>query len=159
MTVQSRLFFGLALVASLSAALALIAGQRPDLVRAAPWAFAGRPAGPQTELLCPGDAAAEANLQAKREVIKRLLGGRLTLLEAAGWFRALHRPLSNGGDPLDYQPGKTKAERTCRMVIAWAKAEVAVQSPSQAIEVGRRLEAELAACLARDGEPRLPEVE
>jgi hypothetical protein len=158
-TVQSRLFCALVVAAALSAALGLVASQRPDLVRAAPWAFGDRPAGPQTQLLCAGDAAAEANFRAKREVIQRLIEGRQTLLEAAAWFRALHRPLSDGRDPLDFYDGKSEGERTCRMVIAWGKAQAELQSPSQAEVVGRRLEAELTACLARDGDVRLPDVE
>jgi hypothetical protein len=159
MTMPSRLFFGLALASSLAAAVAVVAGQRPDLDWPAAWAGGGRP-GPKTVLLVPGDPSLEAMYRAKGEVIRRLLDRELTLPQAAAWFRSLNRPLSHGGDPLASCAGKTEGERLCRQVIGWAKAQAEQQSASEAEVVGRRLEAELRTCLERDGgEVRLPEVE
>jgi hypothetical protein len=157
MTLTSRALGGLILASTLLTAWSVVAAQRPGFAGPAPWASGVRP-GPQTELLVPGDHEAEARGRTKDEVIRRLLDGRLTLPEAAAWFRSVNRPSRTGVDLLARYPGASEEERLCRQVIAWAKARAESQSFSQAEVVGQRLEAELRACLEREGKVRLPEV-
>jgi hypothetical protein len=155
MTLTSRALCGLVLASSLLTAWGVVAARRPDFP--SPWASGVRP-GPQTQLLVPGDDAVPTLNRTKAEVIQRLLDGRITLPEAAAWFKSLNRPGRNGLDLLAGYPGASEGERLCRQVIAWAKARAETQSYSEAEVVGQRLEAELRARLERDGEVRLPAV-
>jgi hypothetical protein len=97
-------------------------------------------------------------IEAKQAVTRQLVDGRLTLLEAAAWFRYLNENPSDCQDPYRYTwPGDSDGEKLCRQVIGWAEVEVRERSsPSQADEKTRLLEAELGGHLARDGTVRLP---
>jgi hypothetical protein len=106
----------------------------------------------------PGDPEALARITAKGEVIRMLVDGRVTLGEAAAWFRTLNRPSTTGGrDCAADFPGASAEERLCRQAIAWAKSKARASSASREEAVGRRLEAEFAGLQARDGGVRLPE--
>ncbi|HZT82744.1 MAG TPA: hypothetical protein VFA26_21115 [Gemmataceae bacterium] len=97
-------------------------------------------------------------LEKKQQVIAALLGGRLSLLEAAARFRELNETpseLPNHSYRILFE-GKSDEERLCRQVIAWAYNEAEVSSPEGARAVRRRLEAELAEHLARHGTVVLP---
>jgi hypothetical protein len=96
-------------------------------------------------------------LDAKNEVVGQLLDRRLTLAEAAAWFKSLNE--SPADCPAAWHgefPGASEGERLCRQVISWVHAELAQQSASQAEAVCGRLEDELQALLRRDGTVPLP---
>ncbi len=115
----------------------------------------------------PGEEAREADLarrlrvarqriDAKLAVVRRLLAGELTLLEAATRFRDIN------GEPADCPvpdnhlwPSASPEEMLCRQVIVWAQAHARDDSSGAAGAVVDRLEAELEALLAR-GAVRLP---
>ncbi len=153
MTLCRRLLLTLALLAALLTAAA------------GAWKWRGWAPGPRAE--GPGQEAREAEMDrrlrvargridAKWEVVRRLLVGRLTLLEAAAQFRDLNAepadcPCQDG----HVWPNASLEERLCRQVIAWAQREARDGATGAGAAV-TRLEAELAALLAR-GEPlRLP---
>ncbi len=151
MTVCKRL---LLILAVLSAGLIAAAGARKWRGRA-----------PLRE--APGEEAREADLDrrlrvarqridAKFAVVRRLLAGELTLLEAATRFRDIN------GEPADCPaldnclwPNASPEERLCRQVIGWARSHARDDSSGAAGAVADRLEAELEALLAR-GALRLP---
>jgi hypothetical protein len=81
-------------------------------------------------------------LEAKQRVIADLIGGRLTLFEAAARFRRA----SGGGD----------GEALCRAVIGWAHLALS-DRPERAEVFSEVLENELQAHLARHGVVLLPE--
>jgi hypothetical protein len=98
-------------------------------------------------------------LERKERVTRALLAGRLSLLEAAAYFRAL-----NHGSPEFYWegfrtriPGATDDERHCNSVIDSACLSVSRRDRARAEEVDRRLRAELAEHLRR-GPLCLPEL-
>jgi len=77
----------------------------------------------------------------KSRVTRELLDERLSLVQAAAWFRHLDDNMP--GTAPDYLPGKTEGERYCREVILWAQAESRDWSTDRAAEVTCRLETEL----------------
>jgi hypothetical protein len=77
----------------------------------------------------------------KGRVARELIDERLTLMQAAAYFRQLDDNMP--GTAPDHLPGKTEGERYCREVILWAKAETRDWSPDRAAEVVCRLETEL----------------
>jgi hypothetical protein len=92
--------------------------------------------------------AVRARLEAKERVVRALLAGGCTLLEAAARFRELDaaeprvRPENHPG----VYAGGTEAERYCRAVLFWANTVVTRDpndSSSAAAEALRRLEGEL----------------
>jgi hypothetical protein len=95
-------------------------------------------------------------LEAKEEVVRRLLAGRLTLLEAAALFGHLNEEPAAWPfqDNLRW-PGASREEKLCRQVLDWA-IPLAREEGGRAVEAADRLEAELAALLARGGVIRLP---
>jgi hypothetical protein len=159
MTLASRSLCALACAAAASAGLAVVHSALPGGVRLDALGMGGSPTGgPQSlELRC-GDPESLARITAKGEVIRRLIDGRVTLGEAAAWFRTLNRPSAAGGRDFTADfPGATEEERLCRQAIAWAKSKARVSSASREEAVGRRLEAEFAQLQSRDGVVRLPE--
>jgi hypothetical protein len=106
------------------------------------------------------DALVVERVLAKDQVVREVLADRMTLLQAAAWFRRLNTatPEIPGPDPRNY-PGRTEGERYCRQVLLWARMETEELTPSHAEEIRCRLEAELAAHLAsHNGEVVLPEL-
>jgi hypothetical protein len=86
--------------------------------------------------------------QEQIRVAGELAGRRCTLLQAAGWFRALYRD-----DPIlpralrDAYPSSSDEERVCRWVIAYTLTTVQDQPGAPAL--GARLNAELREHLER----------
>jgi hypothetical protein len=97
-----------------------------------------------------GLRAARQRIDAKWKVVRRLLAGELTLLEAAARFRDLNaEPADCPAQDSHLWPSASPEERLCRQVIAWARAHSRDDSSGAAGAVVDRLEAELAALLAR----------
>ncbi|MHB1422930.1 MAG: hypothetical protein ACYC3I_07005 [Gemmataceae bacterium] len=95
---------------------------------------------------------------AKDKIIKDLLNGKLTLIEAAGWFRSLHDDSWSWQNPRRPRPGSDNGDCWCRLVIDWADCMARFeQSDSRADALRQRLEAELEDQLSRQGGVRLPE--
>ncbi len=94
----------------------------------------------------------------KDRVARTLLAGRLSLLEAAAYYRALDL----GPPALDWQrfrswwPGGSDAERHCHEVIEWAYPRACLEGDVHGRALRDRLSAELAEHLRR-GPLRLPE--
>jgi hypothetical protein len=84
-------------------------------------------------------------LTAKQAVIADLIGGRLTLLEAAALFLRCSQEAEEEED----------GEQTARAVIGWAHLALR-DRPERADALGARLEQELQLHLARHGCVRLP---
>jgi hypothetical protein len=97
--------------------------------------------------------------EGKREAVRAVIAGRMTLLEAAARFRELDRQLPEFKWDLFRRayPGSSDGERHCRHVIAATEAELS-KRPDEAAEVMARLEAELQEHLQRDGTIQLPEL-
>jgi hypothetical protein len=96
-------------------------------------------------------------LAAKAAVVRQLLDGRLTLLEAAEWFKVLNEMPSDCPSYANAVfPTGSEGETLCRQVISWTEGQLLMQSPSQAEAVTRELKEELQAYLERDGIVRLP---
>jgi hypothetical protein len=99
-------------------------------------------------------------LERKEKIVKALLAGRLTLLQAAARFRALNEgPPAFGWDQFrDAMPGGSDDERHCHEVIEFAYHVVSHDDPHRAAELREGLRAELRQHLGR-GPLRLPERE
>lgn len=95
-------------------------------------------------------------VQRKKDLIHRLIEGRLPLLAAAAEFQDIHRgstaTLERSLGFLDV-PGD--AEGLCRAVIGWAYLELR-ERPEQADAVTERLESELQRSLDQNGKIALP---
>jgi hypothetical protein len=97
-------------------------------------------------------------LDAKNEIVGQLVDGRLTLAEAAAWFKALNEsPADCPAVPHGEFPGASEGERLCRQVMSWVRADLSRQSASQAEAMSVRLEEELRTLLGRDGTVHLPQ--
>ena len=162
MTACTRLFLSVSLLAAL---LAGVARLRPEWV-SVPGLDGSGPsdAGRQMEaerqraaLLDRRNEVVSRRLDAKNVVVGQLLDGRMTLAEAAAWFKALNEsPADCPAVAHGEFPGASEGERLCRQVIGWAQAERAGQSASQAEATNARLEEELQTLLGRDGTVHLP---
>jgi hypothetical protein len=116
-------------------------------------------------LVRPGDPSVERRLhvvplrtKAKGRVIEQLAAGRITLFEAAAWFRWLNEnPPDCLGESTDGWPGSSPDEKVCRQVLAYVRLEKRrVGADSQAEELADVLEMELANAVARKGGLVLP---
>jgi hypothetical protein len=98
-------------------------------------------------------------LNRKETVVKALLAGRLTLLEAAARFRALNEaPPEYNWDAFRLtMPGDSDDERHCHEVISFAFHALRRTDPHRADELHESLRAELRQHLGR-GPLRLPEI-
>jgi hypothetical protein len=152
---RRRLLLGVALAAVSLAAF--VGAQRW-------WAARSERAGAPPANKMEGEAEREARLErqlqavrkrteAKWQVVRQLLAGRLTLREAAARFGALNDEPADCPCRDDHFPGATRGERLCRQVIAWVREE-AREGQAEAAEAAACLEAELEALLARGA--RLP---
>jgi hypothetical protein len=142
-------------LALLSVALVALAG-------VGKWGWRARrplPEGPEEARQAQLERRSRAIIQrneAKVEVVRRLLAGRLTLLEAAALFGHLNEQPADWPYQNDLRwPGASREEKLCRQVVLWA-ISLAPQEGGRAGEAADRLEAELAALLARGGAIRLP---
>ena len=94
-------------------------------------------------------SALRAGLRQKQWAVAGVIAGRLSLLEAAAWFRAA----GAGADPRPVPA--VEAESLCRSVIGWVHLALSGR-PERAEAVSWRLECELQSHLARFGHGRLP---
>jgi hypothetical protein len=93
-----------------------------------------------------------AGLVQKQRAVVGVIEGRLSLLEAAAWFRAAGLG-SSVADPRSVPPGE--AESLCRSVIGWVHLALC-DRPERAESVSGELERELEGYLDRLGPGRLP---
>jgi len=152
---------------SLSLLLAVLAGPRTQWLDAltASWAALsearqafgreeqrGRRLAGQTE-------AAQERTALKEAVVRRLLAGELTLLEAAARFKYLNE---NAGTRRDYfrerYPALSAEEAACRQVITWVYVELNQTARDRAAATVARLEAELEGHLRSEGKVELPDL-
>jgi hypothetical protein len=95
-------------------------------------------------------------IRAKVMIVREVVAGQLSLLEAAAWFRDV-----NAADP-DYAciqclfPGKTEPERLCRQVLSWARGELNDRPTSQAETIQQALEEEFEKLQKRPGGIHFP---
>jgi hypothetical protein len=99
-------------------------------------------------------------IRIKDEVVQRFLRGELTLLEAAAHFHnlSLTSPLP-GNRYLEYLPGDSATEKSCRQVIVWVRAALSANQDPQGEAIVAELQAELDAHIRDNGPPELPEVD
>jgi hypothetical protein len=155
MTITTRAMLALALMAG---CLAVAMVFRPH------WLTEKRPqpsGSASSELSCPPDERCLViahRLRMKNAIVHQVVDGELSLLEAAAQFRSLRGTDSLSPDTswLD-MPGKSDGEKVCRQVIAWVVSELEGSPREYELpEAQARLEKELEALLARDGEVHLP---
>ncbi len=97
---------------------------------------------------------------AKVLVVRDLLDGRLTLIQAAVWFKELNDQPAEFPSALHLRPtAVAEAELTCLQVIQWANVEMASYSRSQRDAVLHRLREEMRVnMLQNKGEVVLPRI-
>ena len=152
MRVSPQIFLAIALVGS----LAVVYGSRPpepERLTAPPRPGAVREPPPVA-----------LRILAKQSIVRAVIDGRLSLLEAAALWGEVNRLLP-GGPGLAFQdehhnpsrpPLRTDEERLCRRVIDWIETGPYAGSPSRAAEIVARLNAEFREWLRR-GTNRLPD--
>ena len=106
------------------------------------------------------DAQIEESLQrckAKEDLVRAMIAGELTLLQAAARFRDVNAswPKARAVVQQAYA-GLPYEHALCRQIIAYAEAELRDQGSAQKDSVLHRLEAELAEHLRRHGKVCLP---
>lgn len=94
-------------------------------------------------------------IQAKRQVVRHLIDGQVSILTAAACFRAAEREEGLAFDGCLGLSMSADAESFCRSLIGWVHLTLA-DRPEQAEEVSDRLESELRAAIERDGRVVLP---
>jgi hypothetical protein len=104
--------------------------------------------------------ALRGRFKQKSQVVRELLAGRLTLLEAAARFRALdHAPPPFNWEMFrEVHRGDSDEERHCREVIVGVEAELIDSDPCLCLAICEQLERELQQHLER-GPLRLPDVD
>jgi hypothetical protein len=112
----------------------------------------------------PMDEESEHRLQiylmriaVRDRVVRNLLAGRLTLLQAATQFRDMEKDLPVTWGPPIEATGPGEGERLCRSVMRWVHNWIAENLPAEAASVAARLEAELGQLRGPDGTVRLPD--
>jgi hypothetical protein len=91
-------------------------------------------------------------IMAKEAIVKDLLEGRLTLLEAAQRFQDLDEKSDERLDQYRLRyPGRSDGEKRCRQVIDWVRTRLEDRPPSQAAALLQRLEEELNDILCLNG--------
>lgn len=93
-------------------------------------------------------------------MVRRLLAGRLTLFEAAAWFRHIDEATADyPAENWNRLKGCTQEEKICRQVINWAVREAdEVPTLPRGLLVGGWLEADLADHTARHGKVIIPDL-
>jgi len=98
----------------------------------------------------------QERLQAKEEITRELILGHISFLEAAASF------LHHNSQPVEFQAiyapgqGKTLAERNCRQVISWVRAQEANAPALRRGFLADCLEADLDEMLRQSGGLHLP---
>jgi len=106
----------------------------------------------------PSPNLVQQALQAKRQIIDRLIEGEMPLLEAVVRFQAVHREV---GLPIDETLGLPSAmdhEAMCRSLIGWVHLTLS-DRPEMAETVSTRLETELQRHLNQHGQISLPRID
>jgi hypothetical protein len=89
---------------------------------------------------------------AKEKVVKAVLEGRMSLLQAARLFQDLdENPADCRNDYRSFFPGRSDGEKLCRQVLEWTQSQMVDAPPSQAAAVLERLQAELQENMDRNG--------
>lgn len=157
MAASTRLLSALALLSATLGAIHFTWPSWPDHL------LSGKPVPrPGLRVLVPRDRQLEvlsARIEAKRQVVRRLVAGELTLVEAAGWFRYLNRtPEDLPARGVRLIEGRCEGEQLCLQVIRWAESELAGAAGAGEEDARlRALQAELADHIARHGRVVLPE--
>ena len=123
--------------------------RRPITVRPSMWVIA-EPA--------PRTVISRERSRARGQVVDRLLEGKLTLLQAAAWFRYFDdHPAEFPGDFRRRFAGKGDGEKACRHLLVWVAGRFRSggMNSQQALQF-RRLEDELNALCAKDEAFELP---
>jgi hypothetical protein len=95
---------------------------------------------------------------AKERIADMVAGNEITLIEAAAWFRALHRTPDSWNNIMCPRPGEQEGKEWCCLVITYVEMKTRnEQSVSQAEFVKQRLQADLQEQLDRHGNIELPE--
>lgn len=95
---------------------------------------------------------------AKERIADMVAGNEITLIEAAAWFRALHRTPHSWNNIICPPPGKQEGKEWCHKVITYVEMKTrSEQSASQAEFVRQRLQADLQEQLERHGTIELPD--
>jgi hypothetical protein len=130
--------------------LAGLAWVRPEWTEAVGEALTGGDSGRveearrRREELVKRDGVLFRRIAAKEEVIRELIAGRLSLWQAARWFKQLNEnPRDLTADYLEFFPGATDDEKQCRQVLDWTRLAVQRLAASRASALLARLEAEL----------------
>jgi hypothetical protein len=111
----------------------------------------------RAEDLKRGDDIVLKRTQERKEVIRQVLAGQLTLLQAALCFRRLNRtPADLAVDVRRNFPAASEGESLCLQVIQWTETELTDRGETDLGPV-RRLRTELAEMLRRNGTINLPQ--
>jgi hypothetical protein len=111
----------------------------------------------RAETLRRGDALVLKRMQDRKEVIRRLLAGQLTLRQAAVRFRHLNNtPAELAIDVRRSYPAPSEGESLCRQVISCAEAELSAQGATDFGPV-QRLRTELDDMLRLSGTVEFPQ--
>jgi hypothetical protein len=100
----------------------------------------------------------QRRIQAKGQVVDRLLAGDLSLVQAAAWFRFLDdQPEDWPDDFRRRMPGRGDGDKACRQVISWVRIRLTGRLVrSQGAAAVDRLENELNVLLAENDDVELP---
>jgi hypothetical protein len=99
---------------------------------------------PKSEQISSGVQVLMERGRVKDRVVGELLAGKITLLEAAAWFRSLYEEPGSWPNPRSPRPRRDEGERWCRLVIDWAVAKTAHDKSAREARAARqRLEDEL----------------
>jgi len=99
----------------------------------------------------------EHRIAVKDEVVRELVSGHLTLVQAAVRFRDVERDLPVSWAPTPPSGVPEEDERMCRDVIRWARLWVSARLPAESASVVARLKVELEKLRGSDGVVRLPD--
>jgi hypothetical protein len=103
------------------------------------------------------DRTITKRINAKDQVVKDLIGRRLTLFEAAAEFRRLNEEYPQGVFK-DSVPGVTEEERLCRQVIVWVRVHLEVNPREASEDFVAQLEHQLLRHKRQNGTVQLPAV-
>ena len=99
------------------------------------------------------DEAVQRRMESKELILRDVMEGRRTLLEAAHWFKHMNEmPTKHQDRYRKSYPARSAGESACLQVLAWVKCELATMPRSQADALMQKLEKELRTHLdAHDG--------
>jgi hypothetical protein len=92
----------------------------------------------------------------KAMVIRELIAGQVSVLEAAAWFRELNQAARDSYTEFDEFTAPTDAENLYREILRWTEVELGDWPPSQAKPIWQRLQEEFEELQNREGCIRFP---